>query len=311
MNLRFLETFIWAAKLGSFRAAANQLHLTQAAISGRIASLENELGQLLFKRSSRTIQLTSAGYRLIRFSHQVLDLERELLLDFKGPVILRGRVRLGIVESIVHTWFNSFVSALHSIHPDVEIELTVEPSRRLEDLLRQGLLDVALQTDPIMAEGIRNIPMGSLEMGMIIAAGNEPKEPVNIKNLADQWAIVTFPRNSQPHLALMEALEKAKVTQPRIHFVSSIAASMQLMAAGICVGAVPLAAYRKGLSEGRFIKIPCTTPLPDLRLVASWRQDAVAGLGEAVVKVGMDEMHTYASMHSDATAPLDTSVFLI
>lgn len=311
MNLRFLETFIWVAKLGSFRAAANQLHLTQAAISGRIASLESELDQLLFERSSRNIQLTSAGYRLLRFSNQVLQLERDLLADFQGELVLRGRVRLGIVESIVHTWFNSFVSALHRIHPDVELELTVEPSRRLSDLLRQGLLDVALQTDPILTEGVRNVPVGSLKMGFIVAAGNEPKVAVDIKALTDQWAIVTFPRNSQPHLALMEVLETANVVQPRIHFVSSIAASMQLMAAGICVGAVPLAAYRQGLSDGRFVNVPCTSEIPDLRLVASWRHDSASGLGEAVVKVALDEMHAYASKYSDATAPLDTSVFLI
>ena len=238
MNLRFLETFIWVAKLGSFRAAANQLHLTQAAISRRIASLESELGQLLFERSNRNIQLTSAGYHLLRFSNQVLNLERDLLADFQGKLALRGRVRLGIVESIVHTWFNSFISELHRTHPDIELELTVEPSRRLSDLLMQGLLDVALQTDPILAEGIRNVPVGGLKMGLVIAAGNEPKEAVDIKTLTEQWPIVTFPRNSQPHLELMEVLEEANVSQPRIHFVSSIAASMELMAAGICMGAV-------------------------------------------------------------------------
>lgn len=174
MNLRFLETFIWVAKLGSFRAAANQLHLTQAAISRRIASLESELGQLLFERSNRNIQLTSAGYHLLRFSNQVLNLERDLLADFQGKLALRGRVRLGIVESIVHTWFNSFISELHRTHPDIELELTVEPSRRLSDLLMQGLLDVALQTDPILAEGIRNVPVGGLKMGLVIAAGIDP-----------------------------------------------------------------------------------------------------------------------------------------
>lgn len=311
MNLRFLETFIWVAKLGSFRAAANQLHLTQAAISRRIASLENELGQLLFERSNRNIQLTSAGYHLLRFSNQVLNLERDLLADFQGKLALRGRVRLGIVESIVHTWFSSLVSELHRVHPDIELELTVEPSRRLNDLLVQGLLDVALQTDPVLAEGIRNVPIGSLEMGFVIAAGNEFKEAVDIKTLANQWAIVTFPRNSQPHLALMEVLEEANVSQPRIHFVSSIAASRELMAAGICMGAVPLAAYRQGLTSGKFVKVPCTSEIPDLRLVASWRQESVGGLAEAVVKVALAEMHAYASKYPDAVAPLDTSVFLI
>lgn len=54
MNIRFLETFIWVAQLRSFKAAAGKLHLTQAAISGRIAALENDLGELLFERAAAT-----------------------------------------------------------------------------------------------------------------------------------------------------------------------------------------------------------------------------------------------------------------
>lgn len=50
MNLKFLETFIWVAKLRSFSLAAEKLHSTQAAISSRISVLEQELGAKLLKR---------------------------------------------------------------------------------------------------------------------------------------------------------------------------------------------------------------------------------------------------------------------
>lgn len=309
MNLRFLETFIWVAKLGSFRAAADRLHVTQAAISGRIASLESELEKSLFERGSRDIQLTPAGQHLLLYSEKMLQLEQQLLADFQGPFVLRGRVRLGIVESIVHTWFTTFVRALHRTHPDVEIELTVESSRRLSDLLKRGLIDVALQTDPILTESIRNAPLGDLKMDWVIAAGQSLDNPTSLEALNARWPIVTFPRESQPHLALMEVLEHAHVRQPKIHFVSSIAASMQLIAAGICVGAVPLAAFRQGLAEGRFERISCSANLPDLKLVASWRTDPVSAVAEAVVKVAMDEMRSYAARYPDATAPLDFRVF--
>ncbi|MCQ9618064.1 hypothetical protein L1889_16440 [Paenalcaligenes niemegkensis] len=106
-------------------------------------------------------------------------------------------------------------------------------------------------------------------------------------------------------------MDHTGIAHPKIHFVSSIAASMQLIDAGICVGAVPLAAFRQGLAEGRFAPLLCPVRIPDLRLVASWRPDPVSGLGEAVVAVGMDEMRAYAQRYADATAPVDTSAFLI
>jgi len=53
VNLKFLETFIWVAKLHSFSLAADKLHSTQAAISSRISVLEQELGSKLFKRDPK------------------------------------------------------------------------------------------------------------------------------------------------------------------------------------------------------------------------------------------------------------------
>jgi DNA-binding transcriptional LysR family regulator len=58
MNLRFIEAFVWVARLHSFKAAADKLHMTQAAISSRIAALENQLGMRLFERDERNVALT-------------------------------------------------------------------------------------------------------------------------------------------------------------------------------------------------------------------------------------------------------------
>ncbi len=52
MNLRFLEAFVWVARLGSFKAAADKLHTTQAAISARIATLEDQFGMAMPQRQS-------------------------------------------------------------------------------------------------------------------------------------------------------------------------------------------------------------------------------------------------------------------
>ena len=56
MNLKFLETFVWVAKLKSFRLTAEKLFTTQASISSRIAVLESELGVKLFLRDSRGVR---------------------------------------------------------------------------------------------------------------------------------------------------------------------------------------------------------------------------------------------------------------
>ena len=61
MNIRFLETFVWLAKLENFRLTAEKLHTTQAAVSSRIASLEEAFDVRLFDRNTRSATLTPAG----------------------------------------------------------------------------------------------------------------------------------------------------------------------------------------------------------------------------------------------------------
>ena len=78
MNLRFLDTFVWVARLGSFRLTAEKLSTTQAAISSRIAVLESELGVQLFLRDSRGVSLTAEGHRVLGYAERMLATQREL-----------------------------------------------------------------------------------------------------------------------------------------------------------------------------------------------------------------------------------------
>src|SRR5690606_31569198 len=312
MNIRFLETFIWIARLGSFRAAANKQHLTQAAVSGRIAALESEFQKTLFERGHRDLRLTPAGRKLMQYAEQMLGMEHDLREALAGSSRLSGRVRLGVVESIVHTWFKALIRELHALYPELEIELTAESTLRLHDLLKRGIIDVALQTDPIMGDGIRNLPMGSMRMGWVCVAGGVIPPRSSLQELVRRWPVVTFPRGSQPHLALVQLLEQQHVERGHIHYVSSIAASTQLIDAQPCVGTLPVAAVGAQIASGHYQEVECEHTLPDLRLVASWRPDPLTRTAEAVIGVALDRMHQFAAEHpSDATPPPDTRAFAI
>ena len=73
MNLRFVEAFLWVARLKSFKGAAEKLHTTQAAISSRIATLEEELGARLFERDNRSVTLTFRGTELVPLAERMLE----------------------------------------------------------------------------------------------------------------------------------------------------------------------------------------------------------------------------------------------
>lgn len=82
MNLRFLETFVWVARLRSFRLTADKLFTTQASISARIAALEEELGVRLFDRDTRGVQLTPDGHKVLEYADRMVSTLRKMCQRF-------------------------------------------------------------------------------------------------------------------------------------------------------------------------------------------------------------------------------------
>ena len=100
MNLRFVEAFHWAVSLKSVTRAAEKLHLTQSALSSRIASLEEELGVVLLDRRDKQFRLTMTGQR----SHTLA-------------------LRIGAIESVVDSWLTGWLQQVREDHPDMESAL--------------------------------------------------------------------------------------------------------------------------------------------------------------------------------------------
>ena len=118
MNIRFLETFVWLARLRNFRLTAERMHATQAAISSRISALEQEMGVQLFDRGSREVTLTQVGTKALPFAEQILKLNQSMLDSVGDRSKISGLLRLGAVESIIHTWLPDLLKRpVHSIRP--------------------------------------------------------------------------------------------------------------------------------------------------------------------------------------------------
>lgn len=98
VNLTFLETFVWVARLKSFTLAAERLNATQAAISSRVAALESELGVKLFYREHRRLSLTPQGVEALARAEQVLQTARTFVDEVTGAGQIRGTLRIGVIQ---------------------------------------------------------------------------------------------------------------------------------------------------------------------------------------------------------------------
>lgn len=283
MNLRFVEAFYWVATLQSVSRAAEKLFITQSAMSARIASLEDELGTVLMDRRNKQFRLTFAGQRFLKHATRLLELQREIKQEMGGEQPLELQMRIGAIESVLHSWLIPWVEHLREGYPGLELELSVETTPVLIELVRRGALDIVFTAAPANAEGVRSKAMPSMEMAFLGNASLHRKRVYRMEDFADM-ELMTFQRGSYPHLALLDQLKGASVQPKKVHAISSISAMVQLVQAGFGVAALPLAAARR-LPDAAGLKIlRCNTPLAPLPIHANYRFDPSSGSAELVLK---------------------------
>lgn len=290
MNVRFLEAFVWAARHGSFRIAAERLNITQAAVSNRIASLEEDFDTRLFDRDAREIRLTFAGRRLLGYAERMLDLNLEMMSASRATSNAVGVVRIGVIETIVHTWLSTFLQRMQELYPGIEIHLTSESTLRLHAQLRQGELDIALQTDRVIADGIRNTAGGAIAMGWVgrSADWKHDAPPFSVAELV-KHPIITMNKGSQPHASLKDLCKAEGLPLPRIHCVSSISAIVRLVRCGFGIAVLPLAPAREEIESGELAIIACTGALSPQRLMVSYCADLTTEAIQLVAALACEE----------------------
>ncbi len=283
MNLRFVEAFYWVATLKSVSRAAEKLFLTQSAMSARVAALEEELGVLLLDRRDKQFRLTVAGSRFVSYSQKLLELQREIKTEMGSGMALSASLRIGAIESVLHSWLIPWIEKLRVEQPGLELELTVETTPVLMDQVQRGAQDIVFAALPAGGEGVRTKALPAMAMCFVGQAAQHRKRAYTLADLA-KGELLTFQRGSQPHVALLDALRLAKIEQKRIHTISSISAMAQLVQGGFGVATLPLAAAERFVEVQGLKVLKCNTQLPPLPLHASYRSDPATGLVDGVLK---------------------------
>jgi len=141
-----LHAFLGVARSGSFRKAAEALHVTQAAVSRAVLRLEEELGVEVLERSGAGVTLTAAGAELRRRIEKPLAALEQAALHVRRDAE-RMRLRLSVVTSLGNLWLMPRLEDFRSRHPGIEIEF--RPYQREEDFLREDVdLWIVLKRKP-------------------------------------------------------------------------------------------------------------------------------------------------------------------
>lgn len=215
MNLRFVETFVWVARLGSFRAAAERLNATQAAISNRIASLEAEMGCELFDRMPGGVRLSTIGQRAMQPAEELLKAATSFKVAIGSPQNLRATVSIGTIDSIVHAWLPRFIERVKERFPALGLDLNVDTSLAIGREISDRRL-----TLPFDGTGFEPRPQEHRPRDDGMRVGRRPSFKLGGLDLRLQdlsgYPVLTFSRNSVPHIWLLRQFEELGVQPPVI-----------------------------------------------------------------------------------------------
>jgi DNA-binding transcriptional LysR family regulator len=271
MNVRFLETFLWLAKLGNFRITAEKLHTTQASVSNRIATLEQDFGVRLFNRTSLGISLTEEGAKALVYAERIVRLAQQMERDISDSSVVMGTIRIGVIDTIVHSWLPQFLERIHQLYPRILIELTSDTSIQLSEQLLKGKLDITFQSVPVVREDIANINLCSFPMRWIasplLGLGEEPLDMTDL----GRFPIISFARNSVPHNTIVQLFSDLEAESVHINCIASVAAMIRLTMDGFGVSALPPAVITRELATGQLQSLNVAKAFPSLILLASHR----------------------------------------
>ena len=291
IDFKTLETFVWVANLRSFRGAAEKLHTTQPAVSMRIAQLEEALKVPLFERDRRRVAPTEKGRELVGYAERLLRLRAEMIEAIGDPSTMRGRVRLGVAETIVHTWLPAFITQVNTAYPNLELEIEVDISPSLRERLVGRDLDLAFLLGPASHPNIHSRPLCAFPLAFMAHADLKlGKKRVSLAEIA-RHPVITYSRNTEPYAALRELFARAGL-QPTIHASASLATVVHMALGGIGIATLPPAILAGLAARGRLRAIATETELPDLNFVVCWpaapESIAVRKVADIAAQVALD-----------------------
>jgi len=149
MELRHLRYFLAVAEHCHFRNAAEELLVSQPTLSQQIKDLERELGAALFERVGRRARLTQAGETFRDFAQRALDVLEEgqaVLNEFDD--LLRGRLTVGVVQTVNAYLIPKVVAQFTSEHPQVNLKVEELSAGEIENRVLTGSLDVGVSFTP-------------------------------------------------------------------------------------------------------------------------------------------------------------------
>lgn len=302
MNLRFVETFLWVARLGSFSAAAERLNTTQAAVSNRIATLERDLGVRLFDRDVRSIRLSAVGQQAVSKAEELVRIANAFRETVGDPTSLRGLIRIGTIDSIVHAWLPQLIERIRERYPSVAIDLNTDTSLNLGREVADRKIDLALIMGPVLAPDLINLDLCTFACTWLASPKLQlPSGCLSVAEIAHH-PVLAYSKDSLPHHRVLRLLADAGIEDPTIYNSNSLSTIIRLAKDGIGVTPLPTVIVRDQLEAGSLVQLNVKPAFPPLVFHAIYFDHPDNLISAVVARMAQDVAHSFSEAQTDGAS---------
>ena len=244
MNTFQLRCFLAVAEHLNFARAAQQLNITQPAVTHQIRTLETELNVKLFRWTTRTVEMTPAGFLFLTDAKSMVGIAERAKKRFEDP-------NAQVIEPLsigCHSYAHLFMVAaalrsMEELHPHLHPQLQVVPFQQLHRMLQEEAIDAALGFREITGgktvgtyRELRRIPV------VCICQENNPladRECVTPEDLSSEKLVLTDPSTCPTSIVRLQGQLMGVRIRSDVHFCESVEAAAVLVQAGFGVAIIP------------------------------------------------------------------------
>lgn len=240
VTVRQLHAFVTVADMGSFTRAAHHLNVAQSALSILIRSLETELGLALFDRTTRRVELTSAGAEFRGNAERLLaDLELAVRNTRDLAERRRGRIAVATAPLLASVMMPGILAAFRKDFPGVQTVLLDDRTDQILTKVKSGEADLGIGTFSVDDEELDFIPVAADRL-MLFAHVDNP-----LARTEPSWAmlkdepLITLGRESHIRKAVERGYNAAGLTAAPSFEVSHITTALAMVEAGLGASVLP------------------------------------------------------------------------